>query len=511
MSINDWLGRRRTMTPDRIAIVEDESGRRYSYAELDARASDVAEHLQRTLGVQPGDRVACVATNRVEYVDLYFACGKIGAILVPLNYRLSVASLLELIGDSQPSVLVYESEFAGVADAAMRAGVASQYWDMDAPEHCIVFDAQLAAGDGNPSSANVYPAVESDAAMILYTSGTTGRPKGAVITYRQIHWNALNTILGLQLTQDDTAFLNLPLYHTGGWHVLTTPLLMLGGRLVLQKRFDAERCNDRLGPETITILFGVPTTLRMMYEAPNFAAADFASVRFAIFGGESCPLPVIEAYGRRGVAMRQGYGLTEAGPNCFSLPSDDALRKPGSIGLPNFFVEARLRKDDATAAVVGEVGELQLRGPHVCDGYWQAPQESAALFQDGWLRTGDLMTCDGEGYYYVVGRKKDMYVSGGENVYPAQIERVLQRHDAVALAGVVGVPDARWGEVGIAFVQLQPGHTATESDLHAWCRTHLAKFQCPVRIVIAGQLPLGDSGKIDKKALAQRAVAVTDT
>jgi len=303
------------------------------------------------------------------------------------------------------------------------------------------------------------------------------------------------------------AFLNMPLYHTGGWHVLFTPLMQLGGRVILQSRFDAARCNELVGAEGITILFGVPTTLRMMWEAPNFAAADFSSVRCAIFGGESCPLPVIEAYRQRGVAMRQGYGLTEAGPNCFSLPAEDAFRKPGSIGFANFYVGVRLVKEDGSEAGVGEVGELWMKGPHVFAGYWANPEATAETLSNGWIATGDLMTRDDEGYYFVVGRKKQMYVSGGENVYPVQVERILQLHEAVALAAVIGVPDPKWGETGWAFVKPHANCSLSEPELADWCKQHMAKFQRPRKIVITDDLPVGPSGKIDKLLLAQRAAS----
>lgn len=513
MYLNDWLSRRRIYTPDRIAVVDDADGRRYSYAELDMRADRVARYLQNGLAVQPGDRVACLSSNRIEYLDLYFACGKIGAVLVPLNYRLPSAATTELMKDCRPKVLVYEPAFVQAADDARRAGTVSLVFPIDGQQRGdgpTTMAHILAASEKSQPAVDVYEADESDTAMILYTSGTTGRPKGAMIPYRQIHWNALNTIIGLQLTEDDAAFLNTPLYHTGGWHVLFTPLMLLGGRVILQQRFDPELCNHLLGAEGITILFGVPTTLRMMWQAVNFGRADFSHVRFAIFGGESCPLPVIEAYVARGVAMRQGYGLTEAGPNCFSLPGEDSIRKQGSIGFPNFHVGVRLVNSDGRETAAGEVGELWMKGPHVFGGYWNSPSETANVLRDGWLATGDLMMRDSDGYHYVVGRKKDMYISGGENVYPVEVERVLHRHEAVSQAAVVGVPDSRWGEAGWAFVTLHAGRSVGKGQLDGWCKQHLAGFQCPTRFVIMPQMPVGASGKIDKHALALRVKDMMD-
>ena len=492
---NDWLSKRRRYTPDRVAVRDDTDDQAYTYAQLDARATTIAALLQRDFAVAAGERVACLATNRIDYLDLYFACGKIGAILVPLNFRLPTAGILELLEDCRPKVLVYESTYEETAATAGDTGLAPQLLSFDSPTWLGGADATI----------ELYRADENDVAMLLYTSGTTGKAKAAMITWRQIHWNALNTIIGLQLSEHDAAFLNMPLYHTGGWHVLFTPLMLLGGRVILQSRFDAQRCNQRASPDGVTILFGVPTMLRMMWDAENFAAADFSQVRFAICGGEPCPLPIIEAYQQRGVAIRQGYGLTEAGPNCFSLPAEDAVRKQGSIGFPNFFINTRLVTDAGGQAAVGEVGELWMKGPHVFGGYWGKQDETARALRDGWVLTGDLMKRDEDGYYFVVGRKKDMYISGGENVYPAQVERVLQHHAAVQLAAVVGVPHPKWGNAGWAYCQLNDDQTATESELLTWCKQHLATFQCPTRVIFMNALPIGHSGKIDKLALREDA------
>lgn len=495
MFFNDWLSKRRRYTTDHVAVSDATDGQTYTYAELDARATAIAAVLQHDFSLGVGDRVACLSTNRVEYLDLYFACGKIGAILVPLNFRLPTAGILELLEDCRAKLLVHEPAFAEIATAAEHSGRVPRL---------LSFDSETWQVRGE-ASVETHEADENEVAMLLYTSGTTGRAKAAMITWRQIHWNALNTIIGLQLTQDDAALLNMPLYHTGAWHVLFTPLMLLGGRVILQSRFDAERCNQQIGPAGVTILFGVPTMLRMMWEASGFAAADFTQVRFAICGGEPCPLPVIEAYQRRGVAIRQGYGLTEAGPNCFSLPAEDAVRKQGSIGFPNFFIHARLITDEGREADVGEVGELWMKGPHTFGGYWENEEETGKTLQDGWVRTGDLMQRDDEGYFFVVGRKKEMYISGGENVYPAHVERVLQSHAAVELAAVIGVPHPKWGDTGWAYCQLCDDRTSSESELLDWCKQHLATFQCPTRIIMMTEFPLGHSGKIDKLALRQHA------
>jgi fatty-acyl-CoA synthase len=448
--------------------------------------------------------VACLSVNNIEYIDLYFACGKIGAILVPLNYRLREYGIREMIIDCKPRLLVYDSIYAELAVALHRDGCVERLLPIRAA-HAAAPTATLTdvvEGGGNQAPQSV-TANEGDIAMILYTSGTTGTPKGAMISWRQIHWNAVNTIISLQLSESDISFLNTPLYHTGGWHVLFTPLIYLGGTLVLQNQFDPERCNALMGRRGITILFGIPTMLRMMMEAPNFDAADFSAARFAICGGEPCPIPVIRAYQEKNVPMRQGYGLTEAGPNCYSLPAEDALRKAGSVGFPGFHVRAKILNDEGEPAQAGGVGELVIGGPHVFSGYWNNPDATREILRDGWVYTGDLFRQDEEGYYFIVGRKKDMFVSGGENVYPAQVERVIYTHPSVAQAAVVGVPDAKWGQSGYAFVVLHPGATLGEKELMDYCKETLASYQCPKSVVFRDELPMGHSGKIDKKALRE--------
>jgi fatty-acyl-CoA synthase len=504
MSFNDWLTKRQLYTPHKTAIVDDTTGRGYTYSALNVRANRLARHLQREFRLKPKERVACLSVNNIEYVDLYFACGKIGAILVPLNYRLREPGIREMVIDCRPRLLVYDLAYAELAVALHRERCVKRLLPIRA-EHPRAPSGALAevVEHGGAQAPEIVTAKEGDIAMILYTSGTTGTPKGAMISWRQIHWNAVNTTISLQLSENDITFVNTPLYHTGGWHVLFTPFMYLGGTVILQKQFDAERCNALMGPGGITVLFGIPTMLRMMMEASNFDAADFSSVRFAICGGEPCPTPVIRAYQDKDVPMRQGYGLTETGPNCFSLPAQDALRKEGSVGFPNFHVQVKILGDSGVPVVPGEVGELVIAGPQVFSGYWNNREATREALRNGWVYTGDLFRQDEEGYYFIVGRKKDMFISGGENVYPAQVERVIYAHPSVAQAAVIGVPDAKWGESGCAFVVLHAGATLGEGELMDYCKKSLASYQCPKSVVFSDHLPLGHSGKIDKKALRE--------
>lgn len=349
-----------------------------------------------------------------------------------------------------------------------------------------------------------FAAQAEDPCMILYTSGTTGFPKGAVISYRMIFWNSVNTGLRLNLTQNDVVLTFLPLFHTGGWNVLTTPCLHRGAKVVLMRKFEADLVLRLSESEKVTVLFGVPTTMDFLARSSLFAATDLSSIRYAIVGGEPMPLELISIWEKRGIAIRQGYGLTEFGPNVFSLNQEDSRRKMGSIGFPNFYIEARVADEHGRELPDDTVGELILRGPVAMSGYWNNPEATAQTLRDGWLYTGDLVRRDSEGYYYVVGRKKEMYISGGENVYPAEVEKVLRQCPGVREAAVIGVQHAKWGECGKAFVALDPvAAGASAETLSAFCRERLAKFKVPAEFVFLPELPKTESGKIAKNELAK--------
>jgi fatty-acyl-CoA synthase len=496
MYYNDWLHKRERLTPQKVAVIDDAAGDHYSYAQMNERANRLASFLYDEWDIRKGDRIACLSTNRLEYLDLFFACGKIGAVLVPLNFRLRAYGIQELLDDCKPQAFFVEHTFADLVNELALDDINYQSW-LDGQKESSI--ARIVQQDNKVVSASSLD--PADLAMILYTSGTTGKSKGAMISWRQIHWNSINTTIGLDLSQEDVTIVNTPLYHTGGWHVLFTPLMHRGGTVVLQQEFDPATCNRAIDEYGVTILFGIPTMLRMMMEADNFDDYAYDSIRFAICGGESCPIPVIERYKEKHIPIRQGYGLTEAGPNCFSLPAEDAIRKKGSVGFANFHIDTRIVKSDGTEAGTDEVGELAMKGPHVFSGYWNNQEATRKTLQDGWVFTGDLFRKDAEGYHFIVGRKKDMYISGGENVYPAQVEKVLYEHDEITQAAVIGIPDEQWGETGCAFVVTAQESELDQAEIIGYCKERLATYQTPTKVVFLDDLPTGDSGKIQKNAL----------
>lgn len=488
----DWLGRRAAYTPDRTALIVEPGGTRYTYRDLDQRACRTARALA-ALGVGPGDRVALVAHNCLAHLDLLWACAKLGAIFVPLNWRLALAELVPQVLDAAPTVLVYGAPFAAAGAAAAAEGVRSLSVD----------DLAAACAEQPADPWPEAPSQPGDPWLILYTGGTTGRAKGAVLTHGSVAANAFNTITGWQLRPDDVAPILLPLFHTGGLNVLTTPLTVLGASQILVEApsFDPALALDVVARHQATLLFLVPTMYQMLIQHPAFAGANLGSLRLCITGGAPCPLPVMEAFWERGILFKVGYGLTEAGPNNFAMPDGQVRAKPGSVGLPLPLVQARLMGPDGQDLPPGQVGELLLAGPHLFAGYWRNPEATQAVLRDGWLHTGDLAVRDAEGFYAIVDRKKDMFISGGENVYPAEVEAVLCQHPAVLECAVVGVPDPLWGEVGKAVVVLRPGHTASAEALAAYCRERLARYKVPRHWEFRDALPKSAAGKVLRREL----------
>jgi fatty-acyl-CoA synthase len=471
-------------------------GRSYSYAEMYAVTNRLSRMLLNRHSVKPGDRVAVLSQNTIEYLFLYFAVQQIGAVLVPVNFRLSAREIEFILTDCSARLLIVQEQYLSMVTGMSAASVPSNRITMD--------DVSSAAHDTSLVSLPLPECAKfDDPCMILYTSGTTGRPKGALVTNKMVFWNSINTEMRLNITSNDVTLTFAPFFHTGGWHVLTTPFIHHGATIIFLNSFNAERIVELCDKEKVTVLFGVPTMMKMMSETAAFGTSTMESVRFAIVGGEPMPIPQIELWQKKGVPIRQGFGLTEVGPNCFSLPEEDAIRKKGSIGFPNFYIETKIVKESGEPAGLNEPGELLLRSPVVTPGYWNNPGATKEAIVDGWFHTGDIVRCDVEGYFYVVDRKKDMFISGAENVYPAEVEHFLYTHPDVAEAAVVGVPDEKWGEVGKAFIVVKNDSAVTTEDLRTFCTGQLAKYKIPKYFELISELPKGHSGKVLKRALKE--------
>jgi len=501
----DVLGERARLTPDAPALVVVEPELRLSYRQLDERAVRCAL-AWRELGLGAGDRVALLAHNRVEYLDAFFAAGKSGVILVTLGTRLTPHELAPILEDSGARALLYDGAFADTV-AALRAR-------LPGIEAWVALDGAQATGDlrydklvtaTSPAGFERTRCDPEDVYCLLYTSGTTGRPKGVMIPHRQIAWNGYNTVCGWQLRADDVSPIFTPLYHAGGLMAFLGPIFTIGGTIVLHRGFDPAEIWRTVERERCTVILGVPTIWKLLLEAPEFATADLSSVRCLYSGGAPLPTWIAEAYQERGLVFKQGFGMTEVGVNCFAMTVEDSVAKRGSIGTPMMHTEVRLVGADGVDVPVGEVGELWFRGPHVSLGYWNRPDATAeAYVEGGWFRSGDLARRDADGYYYVAGRAKEMFISGGVNVYPAEIEAVLLQHPGVRDAAVVGIEHPEWGEVGVAFVVPLAAGSAERESILEFLGERLARFKLPREIVLVDELPRTAYGKVVKGELRDR-------
>ncbi len=500
----DWLKKWNLYAPGSVAVVDGDTNRQFTYKELYELSQKGAHLLESKYAIVKDDRVAVISTNELEYVFLFFSLQRLGAVLVPVNFRLTQREVDHIIGDCEPKLIVYQDSYADIVNSlpsAMKpaATCTMAQWTDDLGT-LITNKKTYAEG----LKFKDFTSNSSDPTMIIYTSGTTGAPKGAVISFDMLFWNSVNTSLRLNISQADCAVIFLPFFHTGGWNVLTTPFFHRGAKLVFIKKFDSDQILKLSESHKASLLFGVPTTMDMMSRSHLFDTIDLTSLRYAIVGGEPMPVDLIHKWHNKGIHIRQGYGLTEFGPNVFSLNQEDAIRKIGSIGFPNFYSEAKIVNDDGTEVAVDEVGELILKGPMCMTGYWKNEKATKETIREGWLYTGDLVRKDSEGYFYVVGRKKDMYKSGGENVYPTELEQVMRHLPGVREVAVIGVPDSKWGEVGKAFIVKESmSFELTTDKINDYCVKNLAKFKIPKYFVFVNDLPKGDSGKILKRKLLE--------
>ena len=496
--VGTWPLRASRQSPDTEAIVFRDQA--ITYPELDERTTRLA-HALADLGVGRGDRVALLSANHPAYLEALFAAGLLGAILVPLNARLTTPEVAYALTDSGAMVLIHSAALADVAiAAAAEAGVATRMVvDGDPDPDAVGYETSIAAASTDRIDLAV---THDDPCFIMYTSGTTGNPKGVVLNHGTVTFAVLNPILDLDLRSDEVALVVAPLFHTAALNFISLPILLKGGTVVIEEGFEPGRVLRVIAERNVTYGFGVPTMLDAMSSHPDWASADLSSIRRWIVAAAPVPPRTLHTYTERGIALCQGYGLTETGPGALVLTPSHTARKLGSAGVPHFFTDVRVVGPDGDETAPGERGEIQIQGSNVMAGYWNRPDATAAAFtDDGWFRSGDVGVRDDEGYITIVDRLKDMIISGGENIYPAEVEAVILSMPGVVACGVFGVPDDKWGEVGCAAITLDDGATLTYEQLAAFLGERLARYKIPKSMVLLEEIPRNATGKIRKDRL----------
>ncbi|MEZ2392052.1 o-succinylbenzoate--CoA ligase [bacterium RCC_150] len=510
--IGSWLQRRRPKSATKIALVC--GNRQLSYAEFAERSVRLANAL-RDRGVAKGDRIAYLGENHPAFLETLFACGQLGAIFVPLNTRLASPEISFQLEDSGAVALIHSSSLAALASRAAEGAPLRR--------RIAVVDAVRGdSGSETPTAAEDYETVVAsgttefvdeevgldDGAMILYTSGTTGRPKGALLTHGNITWNCLNVIVDFDFSSADVALMISPMFHVASLDMGVLPTLLKGGTVVLERKFDPERTLELIGKHKATTISGVPTTYQMLCEHPAWPTSDLSSLNKLTCGGSAVPMRVLEAYEARGLRFSNGYGMTETAPGATTLPAERSRDRAGSSGLPHFFSDVRIADIAGGIAETGTVGEIQIKGPNVIHEYWRRPDDTAESFDEGgWFKSGDMGFKDADGFVFVSDRLKDMIISGGENIYPAEVEQAISELDSVCSVAVIGVPDEKWGEVPRAVVMLREGASLTAAQLEEHLTGKLARYKIPKSVVFVEEMPRTASGKIRKSELRRSNVS----
>lgn len=505
-NIVDIAAKRAALSPDKIALEEVVSGARLTYREFDDRACRFAAVL-RDLDIAAGDRIAILTHNAASFFEVLFACGKARVILVPLNWRQTVAELAPLIDDCAPRLLLHDGPNVALAAALAQARPGLPLMRVHGEDEAATPGSYQALRDAAAERHDWDPVWPADGLWyMLYTSGTTGRPKAVMQTFGMAHANFVNLASAIDLTAHDVTPNYLPLFHTAGINLHTLPTLIAGGTVKVLPGFDADRFFDLIESGALTALLAVPAIYQALSVHARFAKADLSKVRSWSSGGAPLSHALIDLYSRCGVTICQGYGMTETGPTTFLMRPEEAVRKRGAVGRPLLLAESRIAGVDGRELPPGEAGELLIRGANVTPGYWNRPDATAEAFdRDGWLHTGDVARIDEDGFVFIIDRIKDMYISGGENVYPAEVENVLAGHPDVLEAAVVGIADERWGEVGRAYVIPRPGRAVGEAAIRLYCRERLAGYKVPKSVVVADDLPRTPAGKVRKHMLRAEA------
>lgn len=498
-TLGRWTRDRARATPDRVAV--DDRGVTLRYRDLDDRAGDLAAAF-RAAGYGIGDRVATITGNSSDQVVLFFACAQAGLVLVPLSWRLAPRELAAQLQLADPALLLVEDEFHTLATDAqgrLDRALPATLLGMRGVEHLVPPPQR---GRAEPL---VYRAVrDDDALLIVFTSGTLGPAKGVVLTHSNCFWTNLSLSRITEITSKDVVLSVMPQYHVGGWNIQPLLAWWMGATVVLERTFDPGRVLHLIADRRITTMMGVPANYLFLAQHPEFAATDLSSLRHAVVGGAPMPAPLLRTWHARGVALTQGYGLTEASPNVLCLPDEDARSMVGYAGKPYPHVEVAVCDPITGALLAGAAtGELLVRGPGVFPGYFRAPGETAHTLRDGWLHTGDLVRRDEHGYFAVIDRLTDIFISGGESVAPAEVETVLVEHTAVDEVAVIGVPHERWGEVGVAFIVLAPGFSADQDGILSYARTQLAAFKVPAFVRFVPEIPRSSGSKVLRRQLLE--------
>lgn len=510
---SDWVAFHADRIPDKLAYIDQLRERRLSYGETHERVGYLAGYMRREWDIAPGDVVAILAKNCVEYFEFQWACVRLGAIMLPLNWRLAVPELLYILNDAGAKGLVYDGEFVAQIPALVKGSPV---------EHLLRVDMTGAVDDGNAGYEDAVgqgiggvvmdPQTSHDTPMtIMYTAGTTGHPKGVIITHGMTLWNAINISVPTGISRDSVQYNVLPLFHTGGLNLYANPLAHLGGTSIIAREYDPGLTLKSIAdPELgVTHFFGVPAIYLFLSQHPDFDNTDLSHIHSWGCGGAPMPVALLEKYAKRDIIVQLGFGMTETSPTVFLIDKKRAIQKPSSVGKPMPHTRVRVVDEDFKDVPVGAVGEVIISGPNITPGYHNRPDANESNFTidaqgNRWLHSGDAGMVDDEGCIYIVDRYKDMYISGGENIYPAEVEQVIFQIKGVADAAVIGVAHERWGESGMAIVVLKPDANVTPATIIGHCQQNLAKFKVPVSVAFTEELPRNAAGKVLKRVLREQ-------
>lgn len=494
---------------EKEAVYDYDNKTRYTYADLEYRANLLANYFVEKLNVNKGDRIAFCTRNCIELIDAYYATAKTGTILVTYNPLLSGTELEEMINSEKPKILFYEEIFEGkIKKIKSKVKIQDYIVLTNASKNIEDIHYEKIINYENSNFRECKDLELEDIHMLIHTGGTTGIPKGAKISYRSLIFNAMSEIITLGLSDSDSAHVMLPLFHTGAWNGLTLPLLHAGGRIIINKCFNPKVSLDIIDNERPTTALGVSTMFRMMINLPEFHKTDFSSLRWILSGAAPTSVKIMEKFWEKGVKFVIAYGMTEAGANNLCMKADSISferikEKYESVGKPMYFNKVKIIDDEGNEVKPNECGEVIFSGPLIFSGYWNNEKDTKKTLRDGWVYTGDIAKKDEYGFYYIVGRKKNMYITGGENIFPTEVEEIIYKYPAIYEVCVIGVPDKKWGEVGKAVITLKTGHTIDKKGLNEFIKGKISSIKTPKYIQIIDELPKNSAGKIQRGVIAR--------